>query len=57
MFGSYTLIENYLTILSVELQIAMVLVNYRLSPEHPHPIPFDDCYEGLKWVGIRLHVC
>lgn len=27
-----------------------VAVEYRLSPETPHPGPIEDCYAGLKWL-------
>lgn len=28
-----------------------IAVEYRLSPEHPFPVPMEDSYAGLKWVG------
>jgi acetyl esterase len=29
----------------------IVAVNYQKAPEHPYPIPFDDCYATFLWVN------
>jgi acetyl esterase/lipase len=35
--------------LALELGFAVVSVGYRLAPEHPHPVPVEECYAGLVW--------
>lgn len=31
--------------------LRLITVEYRLAPEHPHPVPFEDCYRALLWVA------
>ncbi|WP_433306895.1 alpha/beta hydrolase [Actinoplanes sp. CA-030573] len=39
------------TLLCDRLGAIVVSVEYRLSPEHPHPAPVEDCYAGLVWMA------
>ena len=33
-----------------ELGATVASVEYRLAPEHPYPVPLDDCYSALAWL-------
>jgi acetyl esterase/lipase len=33
--------------------VAMLSLQYRLAPEHPHPVPVEDAYSGLVWLAAR----
>lgn len=34
---------------TVEFDLVVVSVEYRLAPEHKYPVPVEDCYSGLRW--------
>jgi acetyl esterase/lipase len=31
--------------------VAMLVVDYRVAPEHPDPTPVQDCYAALRWLA------
>ena len=31
--------------------VPMLLVDYRVAPEHPDPTPVEDCYAALRWLA------
>jgi acetyl esterase/lipase len=44
--------------------VPMLMVDYRIAPEHPHPVPVEDCYAALRWLadnaatlGLAAGVC
>jgi acetyl esterase/lipase len=39
-----------------ELGIIVAAVEYRLAPEHPFPLPLDDCYDALAWLVLQPDV-
>lgn len=50
-FHSVETDDYALRILCAGLQLTIVNVGYRLAPEHPWPVPLDDCYAAVKWVS------
>ncbi|RMO90012.1 Lipase [Pseudomonas syringae pv. philadelphi] len=50
VLGSPEMADDYLTALATELKALIVAVDYRLAPEHPFPIPLEDCYAALEWI-------
>ena len=34
-----------------EIGVTVASVDYRLAPEHQHPVPLEDCYTALRWLA------
>jgi len=49
--GSFDMDDNLLVNAVERLGIAAASVEYRLAPEHPDPVPVEDCYAGLSWIA------
>jgi acetyl esterase/lipase len=43
-------------VVAERLGVLVGAVNYRRAPEHPFPVPLDDCYEALEWLAARNDV-
>ncbi|GED71901.1 esterase [Brevibacillus reuszeri] len=39
--------------IAADLASVVVSVDYRLAPEHPYPIPVEDCYSALLWFAAN----
>jgi acetyl esterase/lipase len=35
--------------------VPMLVVDYRVAPEYPHPTPVEDCYAALTWLAAHAH--
>ena len=42
--------DKFLRKISHLTGVAVAAVNHRLAPEHPYPIPVEDCYAALQWL-------
>ena len=52
-FGSVETHDRLMRLLALAADAAVIGVDYRLAPEHPHPAPLEDCLAALRWV--RAH--
>ncbi|KAK4378421.1 hypothetical protein RND71_000283 [Anisodus tanguticus] len=43
--------HKHLSMVATEAKVVIVSVNYRLAPEYPLPIAYEDSWTALKWVG------
>lgn len=49
--GSLDLYEPFVRSYVAASGVPMLGVDYRLAPEHPHPVPVEDAYAGLRWLS------
>ncbi|KAJ7117020.1 Alpha/Beta hydrolase protein [Mycena epipterygia] len=52
--GNLDMDDFNLRMVSVELRLSIVNVDYRLAPEHVFPTGLKDCYTALKWVRFLV---
>jgi acetyl esterase/lipase len=45
--------DKFLRKLAHRTGVAVAAVEHRLAPEHPYPIPVEDCYTALRWLADR----
>lgn len=43
--------DKFLRKLSTRTGVAVAAVEHRVAPEHPYPIPVEDCYAALRWLA------
>lgn len=46
--------HQFLNYLVSQAKVVAVSVEYRLAPEHPLPIGYEDCWAALQWVSSHL---
>ncbi|XVE49171.1 hypothetical protein DITRI_Ditri01bG0060900 [Diplodiscus trichospermus] len=50
-----TLTQKVVTPLVTQANIIVISIDYRLAPEHPLPIAYDDSWAGLQWVATHAN--
>jgi acetyl esterase/lipase len=51
IMGSVELYDPLVRYLTSRSGVAVLSVDYRVAPEHPHPTPVEDCYAGVLWAS------
>lgn len=56
VLGSAVLGDALCRLISDQLGALCASVEYRLAPEHPFPVPLEDCYTALQWLASHPDV-
>ncbi|QLL09560.1 alpha/beta hydrolase [Mycobacterium vicinigordonae] len=51
VMGSAAQEDKYCRKLANSTDVTVVAVEHRLAPEHPYPVPVQDCYAALQWLA------
>ncbi|KVH93282.1 Alpha/beta hydrolase fold-3 [Cynara cardunculus var. scolymus] len=47
--------HNFLSLVVAESNVVVVSVDYRLAPEFPLPVAYEDSWEAIKWVAQHVN--
>lgn len=53
ILGSVDLFEKGIQRRVTDYGVKVFAVQYRLAPEHRHPVPLGDCWAGLEWLSTH----
>ncbi|MFE5478478.1 alpha/beta hydrolase [Nocardia sp. NPDC056541] len=56
LIGNAAMGDGFCRRVAGELGAVAASVEYRLAPEHPFPVPLEDCYAALRWLAARSDV-
>ncbi|HVV38186.1 MAG TPA: alpha/beta hydrolase [Acidimicrobiales bacterium] len=45
--------DAFCRVIAARLGLLVAAVDYRLAPEHPFPVPLQDCHDALEWLAKR----
>jgi acetyl esterase/lipase len=51
ILGDLDMYDPLIRAFVAESGVPALAVEYRLAPEHPHPVPVEDCYAALLWLA------
>ena len=51
VFGNCATHRQLVSYVARACGVRALVIEYRLAPEHPFPIPFDDCHSALRWIA------
>jgi acetyl esterase/lipase len=51
ILGSVPIFDGPVSRYVARTGVPMLSLQYRLAPEHPHPVPVEDAYAGLAWLA------
>ncbi len=54
VFGTLNSYDDFCRKMTTQAGVIVVSVGYRVAPEHPFPVPVEDCYSALKWVSKNI---
>jgi len=56
IMGSASMADRFCRTVADRFGVVAAAVEYRLAPEHPFPIPLEDCYSALRWLAALPEV-